>query len=168
MSFNQQPLSYVTPTFPSLYWPFDTDPGTPQYLYSLLDIWRFTLYWTFVTIPAAHLVVSFWAVLMQFSTAYQRQRFLASPKGLLLTAKNRKLLGEKPLQDCVTWVWLIPCVYLIIGGLEALMAGSLVGLVLGAVYNAGYFRMSTWTPFIWAIVNMLVLILGSFRIQGGM
>lgn len=85
-----------------------------------------------------------------------------------MSAKNKKLLGVNPLAECVTWVWLIPLVYMIIGGIEALLAGSLVGLILGAVYNAGYFRMSTWSPFIWSIVNMLVLILGSFRIQGGL
>ena len=167
--YGSQPLSYSTPAFPSLYWPFDADPGTPQYLYSLTDIWRFTLYWTFLTIGAAHLVVSLWAVLMQFSTAYQRHRYLHhTPEGAALSAKNKKLLGEKPIQECVTWVWLIPLIYMVIGGIEALLGGTLVGLVLGAVYNAGYFRMSTWTPFIWGVVNMLVLIIGGFRIQGGL
>lgn len=163
-----QPLSYTTPPFPSLYWPFDINPGVAKYLYSLEDIWKFTLFWTLLTIPIAHLVVSTWAVLMQFSTAYKRHRFLKSAEGLKLSKKNRKLLGEKPLQECITWVWLIPLIYMVVGGIEALLAGSLVGIILGAVYNAGYFRMSTWTPFIWSIVNMLVLILGSFRIQGGM
>lgn len=169
MSYGVQPLSYTTPDFPSLYWPFDTDPTTPQYLYSLTDIWLFTLYWTLLTIPTAHLVVSIWAVLMQISTAYQRHRFLHhTPEGKSLSPKNRKLLGENPLYDCLTWVWLIPLVYMVIAGVEALIGGSLVGLVLGAIYNAGYFKMSTWTPFIWGVVNMLVLILGSFRLQGGM
>jgi len=106
---------------------------------------------------------------MQFSTAYQRHRYLYhSPEGVALSAKNKKLLGEKPLQECVSWVWLIPLIYMLVGGIEALLGGSLVGLVLGAVYNAGYFRMSTWTPFVWGMVNMLVLILGGFRIQGGL
>lgn len=164
-----QPLSYTTPPFPSLYWPFNVSPGVPKYLYSLTDIWKFTLYWTLITIPTAHFVVSVWAILMQFSTAYQRHRYLYhSEEGAKVSAKNKKLLGVNPLAECVTWVWLIPLVYMIIGGIEALLAGSLVGLILGAVYNAGYFRMSTWSPFIWSIVNMLVLILGSFRIQGGL
>lgn len=168
MSYNVQPLSYTTPPFPSLYWPFNTDPAVPQYLYSLTDIWRFTLYWTLITIPVAHFLVAIWAVLMQFSTAYQRKRFLQTPDGLALSAKNRKLLGEKPLQECATWVWLVPVAYLFVAGLESLVAGTLVGLIIGAVYNAGYFRMSTWTPLFWGMVNMLVLISGGFRIQGGM
>jgi hypothetical protein len=39
---------------------------------------------------------------------------------------------------------------------------------LGGVYQAGYFEMSTWIPFIWAVINTLVLILSSFAIYGGL
>lgn len=85
-----------------------------------------------------------------------------------LSAKNKKLLGERPMRNTLKWVWVIMGVYMIIGAIEALIAGSLVGLVLGAVYNAGFFRMSVWTPLFWGIINMLVLILSSFRISGGL
>ncbi|KAK4934103.1 hypothetical protein LTR66_015725 [Elasticomyces elasticus] len=142
--YSQPPLSYETPGFPSLYWPFNAAPSAPQYLYSLHDIWRFTLYWTLITVLAAHFLVSLVAVISQFVTAYSRHRFLRSQEGKKLTPKNRKLFGEKPLQECATWVWLVPLIYLTIGGLEALLGGSIVGLVLGAVYNSGYFRMRSW------------------------
>jgi len=66
------------------------------------------------------------------------------------------------------FMWLVPIVYLIVGGVEALLAGSVVGLILGAAYDAGDFRMSTWIPFIWALINVLVLILSSFAIQAGL
>ncbi|CEL00852.1 hypothetical protein BJX65DRAFT_282703 [Aspergillus insuetus] len=62
----------------------------------------------------------------------------------------------------------VPIVYAVTGGLEALLAGSLVGLVIGSVYEAGNFRMSTWIPIIWGGVNILVLILSSFPIPGGL
>lgn len=62
----------------------------------------------------------------------------------------------------------VMAVYSMLAGVEALMAGSVVGLLLGAVYKAGGFRMSTWIPFIWAVINALVLILSSFSIQGGL
>ena len=169
MSYGAQPLSYDTPAFPSLYWPFDTNPATPKYLYSLTDIWRFTLYWTLLTVLTAHILVAGWAIIMQISTAYQRHRFLYhAPEGAALSKKNRKLLGENPIYECLTWVWLIPLVYAIVAGTLALLSGSVVGLILGAIYNAGYFRMSTWTPLFWGMVNMLVLILGGFRVQGGL
>lgn len=39
---------------------------------------------------------------------------------------------------------------------------------LAAVYNAGFFAMSTWIPLLWGIINVLVLIIASFTIQGGL
>jgi hypothetical protein len=162
------PLSYETPEFPALYWPVHANPGEAQYLYFLGDIYRYTLYWTLITFVAAHGCVATWAVLMQFASATQRRKYLNSPQGRGLSAKNRKLLGENPIGETLSWVWIVPLVYIIIGASEALLAGSLVGLVLGAVYNAGYFRMSTWTPLLWGVINMLVLVVSSFRIQGGL
>ncbi|KAF2456519.1 hypothetical protein BDY21DRAFT_287634 [Lineolata rhizophorae] len=64
-------------------------------------------------------------------------------------------------------VWLVPVLYAGVAGIEALIAGSVVG-GLGGVYTAGYFRMSTWIPFVWAFISTLVLILSSFAIQGGL
>ncbi|ORX94293.1 hypothetical protein BCR34DRAFT_225879 [Clohesyomyces aquaticus] len=65
-------------------------------------------------------------------------------------------------------IWVAPVLYVVVGGFEGLIAGSIVGGLLGGVYNAGYFRMSTWVPFVWALVNALVLILSSFAIHGGL
>lgn len=58
--------------------------------------------------------------------------------------------------------------YAVIGGLEGLIAGSVVGGLLGGVYQAGYFKMSTWIPFVWALANVMVLILSSFAMHGGL
>ena len=166
--YGAPPLSYTTPDFPSLYWPIRASPGEPKYLYYAGDMWRYTLYWTLITVGVAHLLVAFWAVLMQYSSAFQKRRFLRSPAAARLTPKNRKLLGGNPIAETSRWVWLVPVIYIVLGGLEALLAGSLVGLVVGAVYNAGYFKMSTWTPLFWGLINLLVLIVASFRIQGGL
>ncbi|PGH13422.1 hypothetical protein AJ79_03701 [Helicocarpus griseus UAMH5409] len=65
-------------------------------------------------------------------------------------------------------IWGAPLLYGLIAGLEGLLAGSVVGLILGAVYEAGNYKMSTWIPFSWAAINTLVLILSSFSIQGGL
>lgn len=91
-------------------------------------------------------------------------------------------------------IWIVPIVFGLISGLEATIAGSIVGGLyvvscharlgfvpevgahvlicrpgrLGAVYNAGYFRMSTWVPLVWAAINALVIVLSSFSIQGGL
>lgn len=36
------------------------------------------------------------------------------------------------------------------------------GLVLAIVYNAGFFVMSTWVPFLWGLIQILVVIMGSY------
>lgn len=39
---------------------------------------------------------------------------------------------------------------------------------LGSVYEAGNFRMSTFLPMIWGAVNVMVLIVTSYPMQGGL
>ncbi|KAG9072297.1 hypothetical protein KI688_000066 [Linnemannia hyalina] len=40
--------------------------------------------------------------------------------------------------------------------------GSLVGLAIAAIYNAGAYRMSTWVPMLWGLIQALVVIMGSY------
>lgn len=148
------PADYTRPSFPSLYWPINPSPGESQFLYYQSDIWRFTLYWTLLTYAAVHLSASLWAVLMQLRSA--------------LTTKTTPLGAPNKIRQTLVWVWIIPVVYLLVAGIEGVFAGSVVGLILGAVYNAGYFKMSTWMPFLWGLLNVSVLILSSFSIQGGL
>lgn len=148
------PLDYTQPSFPSLYWPINPSPGEPRYLYYQSDIWRFTLYWTLITYGAVHLAASIWAVLMQLRS--------------VMAMKTKALGGLNKMRKTLIWVWAIPLVYLIVAGIEAVIAGSVVGSIVGAVYNAGYFKMSTWMPFLWGLLNVSVLILSSFNIQGGL
>lgn len=148
------PADYTRPSFPSLYWPINPSPGESQFLYYQSDIWRFTLYWTLLTYAAVHLSASLWAVLMQLRSA--------------LTTKTTPLGAPNKIRQTLVWVWVIPVVYLLVAGIEGVFAGSVVGLILGAVYNAGYFKMSTWMPFLWGLLNVSVLILSSFSIQGGL
>ncbi|GAM87233.1 hypothetical protein ANO11243_052550 [Dothideomycetidae sp. 11243] len=65
-------------------------------------------------------------------------------------------------------IWIVPVIYGLIGGIESVIAGNVVGGLLAGVYTAGFFRMSTWIPFVWGVINALTLILSSFAIQGGM
>ncbi|KFY62100.1 hypothetical protein V496_04734 [Pseudogymnoascus sp. VKM F-4515 (FW-2607)] len=134
------PLDYVAPPFPSLYWPLDVRPGVANYLYYVKDIWRFTLLWTLIFYAAFHIATATLGVCMQ--------------------------LGKG--RNAFKWVWGIPIAYAAIAGIEAVLAGSIVGLILGAVYDAGYFRMSTWIPFVWSLINVLVLTLSAFSIQGAL
>lgn len=157
------PANYHTPKFPSVYQPLGTNA---QYLYYLNDICRFTIFWTLAIYGAFHVVASGYAFCLQ--------------------VKNWKVM------------WIVPIVYCAVAAIEAVLAGSVVGLMyvispppspskwyafkggcfllifvflknrLGAIYKAGGFRMSTWIPFLWGCINVLVLILSSFSIQGGL
>ncbi|KAJ5365123.1 hypothetical protein N7517_008009 [Penicillium concentricum] len=89
---------------------------------------------------------------------------------LFYAATHLTVSGCAVLTHFRNWnvIWIVPLVYSIIAGLEGLLAGSIVGVVLGAVYEAGNFRMSTWLPMIWGGVNVMVLIVTSFPMQGGL
>ncbi|TPX12068.1 uncharacterized protein E0L32_007183 [Thyridium curvatum] len=94
------PADYVTPPFPALYWP----PQTQQLdgsLYYLSDIWRFTLLWTITIFAIVHLICASVALAMQ--------------------------IGNKQ----TNWLYMgsVPIIYCIVAGVEALFAGSIVGLV---------------------------------------
>ena len=85
------------PHFPALYWPVGVLPGEPQYLYSVKDAWRFTLFWTLIVFEGSHLA--------------------ASSYGFIVQWKNWKVMAGVAL------------IYAALAGIEALMAGSIVGLL---------------------------------------
>lgn len=137
-------------------------------LYELDEMWKFTLFWTLILYGLFHLGAVGVAVLMQ---------------------GGRRMSSWK-------YLWLVPLTYALIAGFEGLLAGTLVGLMyvwlcfapmsvavsvcmglpadhpptrrVGASYLVGDFNMSTWIPFVWGWVNVMVLIVSSFRIQGGL
>ncbi|CAK7217756.1 hypothetical protein SCUCBS95973_003252 [Sporothrix curviconia] len=140
-AFSQAPPGYVTPPFPGLYWP-PQKPTLHGSLYYIYDVWRFTLLWTMILFAVFH----FGAAVIALST--------------------QLIFSGRP--EYWRYLWTIPVVYTVVAGLEALFAGSFVGLIIGAAYQAGPFWMSTWIPFIWGWANLLVVVISSFSIQGGL
>ena len=91
------PPDYRTPSFPSLYWLINAKADEPQYLYHMVDVWRFTLFWTLLIYGTCHITVSCYALLMQW--------------------RSWKVM------------WAVPLVYGLVAALEAVLAGSVVGLM---------------------------------------
>ncbi|KOS18661.1 Uncharacterized protein ESCO_000179 [Escovopsis weberi] len=135
------PLGYTTPPFPSLGIKdiADFTPGRRHSLFYLSDVWLFTVLWTLIVYAAFHLGA---VVVACFMHSWNKSSWKS--------------------------VWLILIPYLVIAGVEAVLAGTIVGLIVGAVYRAGYYEMNTWIPFTWAFISVLVLIISSFAIQGGL
>ncbi|SPO01135.1 related to integral membrane protein [Cephalotrichum gorgonifer] len=134
------PNGYTSPRFPSLNWEL-TDPTErkERSLFYIRDIWSFTVLWTLIIYAVFHLGAAAIAVVMH----------------------GHRRSGWK-------FLWAVPVVYLLVAAAQALLSGSVVGLMLGAIYNAGYFSMSPWIPLAWGIINVLVLVISSFSIQGGL
>ncbi|OWT43244.1 hypothetical protein VFPPC_17593 [Pochonia chlamydosporia 170] len=133
------PPDYQTPPFPSLNVKQlqDHTPDRRYTLYHISDVWEFTVIWTLITYIFFHLG----AVLVAFfSHGFNKSSW--------------------------RFLWAVPIIYLLIAGIEAILAGSIVGL--GAVYKAGYYEMNTWIPCTWGFINVIILIISSFSVQGGL
>lgn len=132
------PAGYTTPQWPSLFWPPLQDRFV---LYYLTDMWRFTLLWTFVMYACFH-----WAAV-----------------GIALIVQ----IGKRGKTNW-KFLWTVPIIYSGIAAVEALVAGSVAGAMVGAIYRAAGWYMTTWIPFIWGWVNVFVLVVSSFSYAGGL
>lgn len=131
------PPGYITPPFPSLYWPFPLQDGysvNAYYLYHSTDVWRFSVIWTLLFFGATHIAASGYAVVVQ--------------------------------RHSWKFIWIVPLIYIVLSGIQAFLAGSIGGGLLGALYNAAGARMSTWIPFVWGLTTTLAAVMGAFAIEG--
>ncbi|KAK4694191.1 hypothetical protein P7C71_g3351, partial [Lecanoromycetidae sp. Uapishka_2] len=124
----QVPPGYSTPPFPSLYWLIGPDNVVkPAYLYHERDIWRFTLFWTIIIYEAAHLAVGFYAVAMVWWGGRNGLK-PAKAKGKRNEATREKEDGGAKVKK-LRVLWMVPIVYGLVAGIEAVLAGSVVGLM---------------------------------------
>lgn len=52
--------------------------------------------------------------------------------------------------------------YIVYGACQAVVSGSLVGLLLVATYKTGSFPMTTWLPFVFALAQILFVLVSSY------
>ncbi|QLQ80100.1 hypothetical protein HG537_0D01000 [Torulaspora globosa] len=119
---NDIPVGYVTPSFPSLHWPIGDSSTPAAVLYNVIDIWKFTIYWSLI-----------------FNEAFY------GIAGLCASYTHRRKASG---------LWLM-AIYLVYGGLQAVAAGTVIGFLIGSIYSAGLFAMSTWIPLCCVIVQIL-------------
>ncbi|KAI7885408.1 hypothetical protein K492DRAFT_123981 [Lichtheimia hyalospora FSU 10163] len=61
----------------------------------------------------------------------------------------------------------VPFIFVLGGSLASFVTGSIIGkyytsVALAVIYNSGFFVMSTWIPFLWALTHILVVLVGSY------
>lgn len=49
----------------------------------------------------------------------------------------------------------ICCIYVLVGAFQGLFIGSIVGVLIAAIYTAAQFKITTWIPFVYAIITVL-------------
>ncbi|CDS05291.1 hypothetical protein LRAMOSA07820 [Lichtheimia ramosa] len=136
------PLGYNgAPPWPSLYWPFSPDfvplnliADVPHSLFYLNDIWRYTVLWSIIFALVVYLPAGMWAFITLAKTKTFRWYILM----------------------------IVPFIFVLGGSLASFVTGSIIGVALAVIYNSGFFVMSTWIPFLWALTHILVVLVGSY------
>lgn len=130
-----EPPGYTTPPFPSLHWP----PEQAEWsLYHVYDAWRFTLIWTLILYAVFHSGAALLALAMQFRIG-GRKEWAAGGGGRGRTRGDGAAAGgggraggrhtARRRRSAWKYLWTIPLVYAAVAGIEAVFAGSIVGLV---------------------------------------
>lgn len=100
---NDPPDGYRTPRFPSLNVRdlYDSTPDKRYTLFHIQDVWYFTVVWT---------LIMYWV-------------FHMGPVLIALFTHGWNKSSWK-------YLWAVPIVYMVMAGLEALLAGTIVGFLL--------------------------------------
>ncbi|OAX35796.1 hypothetical protein K503DRAFT_745404 [Rhizopogon vinicolor AM-OR11-026] len=164
---------YVTAvTWPSLYNPaielsdslHPIQPGA-SYLVHPNDIFRFTLYWTLIFHIPFYAICGIYAFL-NFVFPPSRRSITTFP---LQTSPDNHLPADsnqteqwikRPRQNVrrsrLAFALLVILAFLFLSLAGAVIGAAVVGFILAGVYAAGGFYMSTWVPFVWAVIQSLV------------
>lgn len=129
------PVGYVTPPFPSIYWPFGTyrDEFKHAYLYYTSDVWKFTTIWAIILCAGLHTVAA----------------------ACIAFTRWRKRRARTTLWICLA--------YIIWGAFNGFVAGSVIGVIIAALYNSTQFRVTTWIPFVWGVIILIYAIVSSYK-----
>ncbi|KAH7903526.1 hypothetical protein BJ138DRAFT_131366 [Hygrophoropsis aurantiaca] len=179
---SQAPIN-ITVSWPSLYNP-GIELTNPQsgptvsggsYLYQPDDIFKFTLYWTLIFHIPFYLACGTYAF-FNFTFPPHRRRGIhvygGDPMALSLSVRapthaepalasvSAKPPRPNARRSRVTFAVLVLLTFLFVSLCGAVLGAAVVGFLLAGVYQAGGFSMSTWIPFIWAVIQGLVALLG--------
>ncbi|KAJ3740367.1 hypothetical protein DFH05DRAFT_1405629 [Lentinula detonsa] len=156
------------------------DPIQPGgfYLVNSQDVFRFTLYWTLVFyIPVFFIFGSYAFLNLTFPPKIDQERsskvfqeFHEEEQEMGLEIGNEEEEGDaeetypmkknKPPKNAarsrITFALLVFFGFLLLSLIGAVVSSAIVGYILTGLYKAGKFYMSTWVPFLWAAISVMV------------
>lgn len=166
------PIGYQRPAFPSLFWPL----GEPSkefnnsFLYYFKDIWMFTVAWSMIfmtgiyTVAAGMLLISHYIGLYQHPTYRKDDERIDGPDNIELCDLNYSHLGipinqhnfvNSLLADNTKMLVYTIIAYILVGAFQGFFAGSIVGVLIAAIYHSTQFKVTTWIPFVYSIIIAL-------------
>ncbi|PPQ97560.1 hypothetical protein CVT26_002345 [Gymnopilus dilepis] len=169
-------MSNTTPSWPSLYNPAleivgiahrsPIQPGA-AYLEHAHDIFRFTLYWILIFYTPPFLICgsyAFWNY--AFPPSIQRSPPEAYPLSFMVPnprfssdaprTQPTKLPRTNERRSRVAFALIVLFTFLTLSLAGAVIASAIMGFIVAGLYKAGNFHMSTWIPFLLAIIQVIV------------
>ncbi|PFH53237.1 hypothetical protein AMATHDRAFT_137987 [Amanita thiersii Skay4041] len=159
-----------TPPWPSLY-----NPGLEiihiehrsavqngaAYLYHPSDIFRFTFYWTLIFYAPLFLICGLFAFWNLTFPPSLRPYNLHLPLHLSSLrpedpAEPRYKFKENERRSRFTFAFLVLLTFLAAGLAGAAISSAIVGFVAAGFFKAANYNMSTWIPFLLAVMHVLV------------
>ncbi|KAF8074546.1 hypothetical protein FPV67DRAFT_1649727 [Lyophyllum atratum] len=167
------------PPWPSLYNPDleilniqhrnATQPGG-SYLYQAGDVFRFTLFWTIALYTPVFLVCgsyAFWNLNFPPSRpSDQSYHEIASARSYPLSpllsrskpgipGRLSKLPRENERRSRLAFALLVLLTFLALSVVGAVVGSAVLGFTVFGLYKSGHFSMSTWIPFLLAVLQVL-------------
>lgn len=178
------PIGYETPSFPSLYWPLgpSADNFHSSFLYHTKDVWEFTTVWTMIFMTGVYTASACLILITHYVGSYRNPLFQEDEVKADSHCENNVELHEinynhiyEPTKSTYHHYFVNPMLsankkvliftaftYIIIGAFQGFVAGSIVGVLIAAIYNAAQFKVTTWIPFVYSLVITLYNIASSY------
>lgn len=105
-----------------------------------------SLYWPIgenVSLHVIYYVSDIWKFTLYWSLIFNFGFYAIA--GLWASISHKKQAGG-------LWILVLYCTY---GGVQGVASGTITGFLIGSIYLAGLFSMSTWIPFCCAVVQIL-------------
>lgn len=177
------PIGYETPSFPSLYWPLGrfSDDFHSSFLYYTKDIWEFTTVWTIIFMTGIYTASACLFLITHYIGSSRHPTFKSDEAGndprnhnFALHEMNYNHLYQTTMSTYQHYfvnslfagnrkiLIFTVFAYIVIGAFQGFVAGSVVGVLIAAIYDSAQFKVTTWIPFVYSLIITLYNIADSY------